>query len=221
MPVIVLCDGVSSARHSQRAAGVAAQAAWARLAGWLTSRSRSAVEAMREAIGAASRAIISLDDLPHLAVEGDAPSSTIVAAVVADQQLTIGWVGDSRAYWCGRDDAQLLTRDHSWAVEAVAAGQLGQRPLPTDPMAHALTRWLGSGATDEPTVINLSVPSDGTLVVCSDGLWNYLPEAEQIAALVRSGLVAGRDAGGIAQRLVAQALTAGGKDNITVGVAVL
>lgn len=222
MPVLVVCDGVSSARYSDRAAQVAAWAAWEVLGDWVTLRQQPAEEAMRCAIRSASQAIVSLDSEGHQTLNDAATetaSATIVAAVVAEGWLTIGWVGDSRAYWCHAGAGRLLTRDHSWVVEEVDAGRLNPALASTDPMAHTLTRWLGPGAADEPAVVAQRAPGEGVLVVCSDGLWNYLPSADRLAALVGRSQAAGRDAAGVAQRLVAHAVAAGGKDNVTVGVA--
>jgi serine/threonine protein phosphatase PrpC len=50
------------------------------------------------------------------------PGTTIVAALVHKRRLTVGWVGDSRAYWVSPSGSELLTRDHSWVNETVAHG---------------------------------------------------------------------------------------------------
>ena len=87
----------------------------------------------------------------------------------------------------------------------------------TDAQAHAITRWLGADAPDEPYLVETFVPEEpGRLVVCSDGLWNYAPSASAIADLVH------RDPDAptieVARALVDFALAAGGHDNITVAV---
>ena len=94
------------------------------------------------------------------------------------------------------------------------------------PLAHALTRCLGpleGGDTDEqfatvqPDVRARDLPGAGHVLLCTDGLWNYFPDAHTIADLVAS---AGQDAGcvAIARRLVANALYRGGGDNVSVAV---
>jgi serine/threonine protein phosphatase PrpC len=136
-----------------------------------------------------------------------------------ENEVTVGWVGDSRAYWLAAPDAtepaRLLTVDHSWAVEMVGAGVLDVEEAMADPRAHAITRWLGAGGEPEADVVTVRPAGPGLLLICSDGLWNYLPAAAELAevalpALARGGPVA------VARALTAIALDAGGRDNITV-----
>ena len=83
--------------------------------------------------------------------------------------------------------------------------------------AHTLTRWLGADTETEPwsesSVQTITVVGLGSLVLCSDGLWNYLPDAADIARFCR-----GTDASAAARALTEYALDAGGQDNITVAV---
>jgi serine/threonine protein phosphatase PrpC len=79
--------------------------------------------------------------------------------------------------------------------------------------SHAITRWLGADAEDiRPRIATLSPPGPGTLLLCSDGLWNYLPDAQAIAAAVPD---CERQPMEAAKRLTQLALTGGGHDNIT------
>ena len=111
--------------------------------------------------------------------------------------------------------AQCLTVDDSLAQELITAG------VPADSEEvlageHTLTRWLGADA--DPTTwsessVRTITAERGLLVMCTDGLWNYLPEADDIARLC-----VGSDAAASARALVEYALHAGGHDNITVAV---
>jgi serine/threonine protein phosphatase PrpC len=158
------------------------------------------------------------------------PGTTIVVGFVWRRRLTVGWVGDSRAYWVAEHGSELLTRDHSWANDAVARGEVTEEEAKRSPLAHALTRCLGPlelaeegnapasppRITDvEPDVRTRDLPGPGWIILCSDGFWNYFPQAGTVAELVRS---AGADAspGLVARRLVVRALAAGGQDNTTV-----
>ena len=89
------------------------------------------------------------------------------------------------------------------------------------PHAHVLTRWLGAEAADlngdparAPHVETYSPPGTGVLMVCSDGLWNYLPDAADLAGLALPK--AATDPVGAAADMVQFAVDAGGADNITV-----
>ena len=85
-----------------------------------TDRVHAAVSAAGSAVAALGR-------------DGDprAPSCTLVCALVRAGEITVGWVGDSRAYWLAPADAadpsRLVTADHSWAAQMVAAGVIDER----------------------------------------------------------------------------------------------
>src|SRR5262249_32008421 len=112
-----------------------------------------------------------------------APASTIVMLVSNGDELAIGWVGDSRAYWLGGEPA-VLTEDNSWANRAVT--KVGTAPPTPDPHAPTITRWLGADAPDGPDqIVSFVAPGPGWIVACSDGLWNHAPDAGDLAGPVR------------------------------------
>jgi PPM family protein phosphatase len=205
----VVCDGVSTVRRPELASRTAAAVALDAL----LAADVAGAPGMVAAVAAAADAVAAL--APGVP---DAPSCTLVAALVdaATGAVTVGWVGDSRAYWLAENgDARLLTSDHSWAAEMVGAGILDMSTAMRDPRAHAITRWLGGGSAPEPGVATLSPTAPGVLLLCTDGLWNYEPEAPELAALALP--VAARDGPrAAAVALTAHALDAGGRDNITV-----
>jgi serine/threonine protein phosphatase PrpC len=219
--VAVVCDGVSSSRRPDEASLAAAQAAVrVLLAGVRTGGDLA--EASREAISAAQEAVASLR------AEGDEeegnqdpPSATFVSAVMTGEAVTLCWLGDSRAYWLGDgagSAAKRLTRDDSLAGEMVAAGLLSEEDALALPQAHVVTGWVGaeSGGT-APHVATFEPPGPGVLLLCSDGLWNYRPEAVKLAELALPRALT--DPLGAAQALVTFALDAGGMDNVTVVLA--
>jgi serine/threonine protein phosphatase PrpC len=88
------------------------------------------------------------------------------------------------------------------------------------PGAHAITKWLGNDAPDiNPRTGQLAV-SQGWVVVCSDGLWNYASTPAEIRAVLETGL-AGSPANlvDLCEHMVAWANEQGGKDNISVTLA--
>jgi PPM family protein phosphatase len=209
----VVCDGVSSVRRPELASRAAADTALEVLLG--APSSDGAEARVREAVAASAAAVAALAG----AGEPDAPACTLVCAVVRapegePPEITVGWAGDSRAYWLAEDGAALLTVDHSWAVQMVAAGLLDEATAMTDPNAHAITRWLGFDGVTEPEVTTWRPAGPGVLLLCSDGLWNYLPDPADLAALTLP--VVGRDGPlAAASALTAVALDSGGHDNIT------
>ncbi|MFI5616694.1 protein phosphatase 2C domain-containing protein [Streptomyces sp. NPDC051567] len=215
--VAVVCDGVSSASRPDEASAAAAGAANESLLDALP-RGAHPQEAMHEAILAAAAAVNAL--APQSPGAQNAPACTLVGAVVSGGLLTIGWVGDSRAYWIPDDRAALprrLTEDDSWAAQMVAAGLMGEAEAYADVRAHAITGWLGADAYDlDPHTATFEPDHPGVIVVCTDGLWNYAESAREMAAVLPADAAA-RPLHS-AQVLVGHALDGGGHDNITVAV---
>lgn len=183
----VVCDGVSSSPRpdmgSQAAADTAAAVLVKELRGGMGQ-----VEATRAAVAAAAEAIAALG------TPEDAPACTFVSAVVSPSRVTVAWVGDSRAYWLGPRPVRLTADDVNGT--------------------GMLTAWLGADAgTVVPQVGTFEPETSGAILLCSDGLWNYLPAAEQLARAAPHAAVAPL---ATAQALVRFALDSGGRDNITV-----
>ncbi len=143
------------------------------------------------------------------------PSTTFVAAVVTAAAITVGWVGDSRAYWV--PDVGTPGGPSCLTVDDTLAGQLsaaGVAMASDAPNAGALIRWLGADATDtEPHTFTLAPPGPGRVIVCSDGLYRYVPRPDQLANATPAGTPIE-----VASALVRLALEAGGQDNVTVAV---
>ena len=215
--VAVVCDGVSSSPRPDEAAQLAAEAALpillaaVRDGGDPGAASRAAVQAGRESVAG----------LQEPANERSA--TTFLSAVAAPAEVTLCWLGDSRAYWLAQpaSESVQLTRDDSVAGGMVEAGLASEEAAMASPHAHVLTRWLGAEAADlagdparAPHVEQYSPPGKGVLLACSDGLWNYLPDAADLAGLALPKAL--DDPLGAAVDMVQFAVDAGGADNITV-----
>jgi serine/threonine protein phosphatase PrpC len=167
-----------------------------------------------------------------------APACTYASAVVDSDSVTVCWLGDSRVYWLAAapqdsqpavpadattrpvDQAQqwpvskCLTRDDSLAAELVSTGLLSEEEAMASPQAHVITQWLGADFPDyHPHVQRIPLSGPGAVLVCTDGLWNYRPDAGDLAALaLPAGLTSPLDA---VTQLVKIANDEGGRDNIT------
>jgi serine/threonine protein phosphatase PrpC len=212
----VVCDGVSSASASDAAARHAAAAAGQMLAAALRDSRGDVRDAMIAAIAAARAAV---EQTPWTTrVDRDTPSCTLVAALWRAREITIGWIGDSRAYWVSDDGVMQLTTDDSWAEQQIAEGRLSAEEAAKDPRLHSITNWVGADApVGPPQLASLRAESAGRLILCSDGLWNYLSSAGELGSLV-GGLPAGASPASVAGGLTDTALARGGHDNITVAV---
>jgi serine/threonine protein phosphatase PrpC len=157
------------------------------------------------------------------ATVGNPASCTFVAAVVEQNLVVVGSVGDSRAYWLPDSGSAIaLTVDDSFAQEQIASG-IPRLEAETGPQSHAITRWLGVDAPDHtPTTASISITEPGWLMVCSDGLWNYCSPAQDIGALLARTASASPGVAeplSLAGALVDWANAQGGQDNITVALA--
>ncbi len=215
--VAVVCDGVSTSAKPDETSLAATKTALPRLLA-AAHEGKDLEEASRAAIRAAREAIAGLQE-----PTGDTSATTYVSAVATAGEVTLCWLGDSRAYWLAQPASQSrqLTLDDSVAGGMIAAGLADQATAMASPHAHVLTRWLGGDAADladdpdrAPHVERFAPPGPGVLMVCSDGLWNYLPEAADLAELAMPA--AQTDPLGAAVHLVQFAIDAGGADNITV-----
>lgn len=155
----------------------------------------------------------------HQYIQREAPGSgtTITAALVLGQQITIGHVGDSRAYAIypdGRMDP--LTRDHSLVKRLEELGHLSKDEVENFPHRNVLIRALGQGEVLEADVFTVPFPSPGYLMICSDGLWGVVNEKD-VARIINEAPNLHR----ACQSMVEAANAAGGPDNITVILAQL
>ena len=221
--VAIVCDGVSSAPRPDEASWTAVNAGITLLAEG-AERGEDPEAISLAAVKVAGQA------LTELAGPDGAPASTYVSAVVGPQQITVCWLGDSRAYWLAANAAvpagphdtiditggsKRVTRDDSLAEEIVTAGLATMDEAMASPQAHVITRWLGADLPEPQAHIEQFTPSGpGVLLLCSDGLWNYRPEAAELAAMAMpAALARPLDA---AADLAKFALDSGGLDNITV-----
>jgi protein phosphatase len=160
---------------------------------------------LREAFDAAHRAVWN-----EARRNGSNMGTTLTAALIQGNQITVGHVGDSRAYVVQPDGAQQLTEDHSLVAQLVREGHLTEEQAERHPQKNILTQALGSMEDLYVDVFSLSLPPDAALLLCSDGLSNMVTPAE-IAKVVHHTA----DAQQAAQRLVDMANRRGGTDNIT------
>ncbi len=150
----------------------------------------------------------------HRVVQHEAPGSgtTLTAALVVGQQITIGHVGDSRAYAvypAGR--VEQLTRDHSLVKRLEELGHLNKEEAANFPHRNVLIRALGQGEALEADVFTVPFPRNGYLMLCSDGLWGVVADQDILRSI--------SDAPNLhraCQNMVTAANIAGGPDNITV-----
>ncbi len=120
--------------------------------------------------------------------------------------------------------SRRLTDDDSLAQDFIKISGVDERTAMSMRGAHTLTRWLGADIGTTPwaddCVRSLYATGPGALLLCSDGLWNYLPEAEALGDCTFGPAGATGPVGlSEARALVDFAIRQGGSDNITVALA--
>jgi len=153
------------------------------------------------------------------AIQREAPGSgtTLTAALVLGQQITVAHVGDSRAYFVYPDGRiEAITRDHSLVQRLQELGHISPEEAENYPHRNVLYRALGQGEILEPDIFTVAFPQPASLMICSDGLWGVVSEQD----LVRS-INEAPNLQRACQNLVTAANTAGGPDNISVVLAQL
>ena len=150
----------------------------------------------------------------HQAVVQRAPGggTTMTAALVLSEQVTIAHVGDSRAYFIYPDGrSQTLTQDHSLVHRLIELGQLTEAEALVHPQRNVVYRALGQAEPFHPDIKTLLLPHPGYLMICSDGLWGVVPED-----VVCNTILSASRLSEACHQLVELANKNGGPDNISV-----
>jgi len=188
--------------------------------------SAAVVDAFRSV--AQDRDMLSLDllrDALELADDGVAAvagetsrgaGSTVAGAVIVDHDGSPHWVifnvGDSRVYRHVGAALQQVTVDHSLGQELYNTGRITAAELAVFPDRNVITRAIGALDAEADSWV-MPVRNGERLLLCSDGLTSEVPDE-----LIRQTLTRGGDPAELAEALVALAMRAGGRDNISVVV---
>jgi PPM family protein phosphatase len=137
--------------------------------------------------------------------------TTITAALLGEDAIAIGHVGDSRAYRVRDDSLEQLTQDHSLVADLIRSGRLTPEEAEEHPQRSVITRALGTDPDVDVDTFLVHVEAGDLILICSDGLTSMVPEEEILKRL--------RDADSLekaAKALIKSANKHGGEDNITV-----
>ncbi len=203
-PLFAVADGMGGAQAGEVASHMAVEV----LEQGLPDGVGSIEERLRARVSEANTRILELaqsDD--QLAGMG----TTLTAAYVGEDDLTVAHVGDSRLYRLREGELERLTDDHSLVEELVRQGKLTPEEADEHPQRSIITRALGAEPGVEADSRTWPARADDVYLICSDGLTSMVPEAHvaQVIQGAPSLAAAGRT-------LIDAANEAGGRDNITV-----
>ena len=203
-PLFAVADGMGGAKAGEVASGLAAAAVQESDGEGQSGEARVAAlieEANRRVFRRAS------EDR-----EASGMGTTMTVALVEDDRVAIGHVGDSRAYLIRNGELQQLTDDHSLVAELVRSGKLTPEEAESHPQRSVITRALGTEADVDVDTFSVESSPGDLFLLCSDGLTTMVDDETILDAVEqnRSNLE------GAAKALVNAANREGGEDNITV-----
>jgi protein phosphatase len=137
--------------------------------------------------------------------------TTVTAALVGEESVSIGHVGDSRAYRLRDGRLEQLTDDHSLVADLVRGGRLTPEEADVHPQRSVITRALGTDAKVDVDAFTFEAQPDDVILLCSDGLTTMVTD-EEIVAIVGEA----KNLEQAAKQLVKAANRRGGEDNVTV-----
>jgi protein phosphatase len=212
-PVFVVADGMGGHDGGDIASGIVVQEL-ARLADRQYDPA-GAVAAVSDALAAAQQRITAYAaDQRSRGAVGFTSGTTCVAALVVQGSAAPQWLlvnlGDSRIYRFLAGELSQVSVDHSLVQELLDAGSLSAEEAAHHPDRNVVTRALGGLAPADPDFFHVMLPPGSRLLLCSDGVSGMLGDPEIAGILADS-----TDARDTAQRLVAAAVAAGGRDNAT------
>jgi serine/threonine protein phosphatase PrpC len=141
---------------------------------------------------------------------GKKMATTVVACALRHDQAVVSHVGDSRCYLVRNGHAKQITHDHTWVNEQRKMGLITDAEAARSESRHVLLRSLGPEMFVSPDTIALTIQPGDTIVLCSDGVHDEMPEPT-LASIVSQN----KPVEEIARELVACAVEGDGNDNTT------
>jgi PPM family protein phosphatase len=202
-PLFAVADGMGGAQAGEVASQLAASALEAG-----GSDGRGGVERIDAYIQEANRRIF---DRASTDPSASGMGTTMTVALVEGMTVTIGHVGDSRAYLVRGEQMEQLTEDHSLVNELLKTGKLSEEEAHVHPQRSVITRAVGTDPDVDVDGFTIEAEEGDVFLICSDGLSDMV-EDEEILELVHKHR---DDLEKAVKSLVAAANRVGGEDNIT------
>lgn len=207
----VVCDGMGGANGGNIASATAVKIISEYIASsYREGMSSNSIKMMLES--AVHSANMSIYDMSRTVESLSGMGTTVVVTLVSNSKAHIVHAGDSRAYKISGDEIIQITRDHSIVQSMVESGQLSEDEAKSHPRKNVITRALGVDENIEIEYNEVDLGSSDSLMLCTDGLTNYL-DVEEIKQTIKN-----HSFYEYPEVLVNKANAKGGRDNITVVV---
>jgi protein phosphatase len=201
-PLFAVADGMGGARGGEIASRVAATALGESVDGSGESRVVALIQEANRQVWERAR-----EDS-----DASGMGTTITVALFENGIVSIGHVGDSRAYLIRDRKVDQLTEDHSLVAELVRTGRLSPEEAESHPQRSVITRALGTDPDVDVDVFSVEAKPGDLFLICSDGLTSMVDDSTILEVVEHQR----EDLDGVAKELVAAANRSGGEDNITV-----
>ncbi|MCD7773372.1 MAG: protein phosphatase 2C domain-containing protein [Ruminococcus sp.] len=140
--------------------------------------------------------------------------TTCVAAIAEDDIAYIASVGDSRAYLLDESGIVQITRDHTYIKMLQSQGKYDENDEKVAGMSHIITKAIGTEEDVDPDFFEVPLKEKSVLLLCSDGLTNYLTNEQIYDAVYLKPLETAMN------EMINSCNDSGGKDNITIAIIV-
>ncbi len=205
----LVCDGMGGVHGGQLASSIAADMVSEKIKKcYNVSMSVSSLENLL--LSAITTANVTVFDRGDIDMTLKGMGTTIVAAVMKDNEACIAHVGDSRAYHISGNRITKITKDHSLVQQMLDRGEISENELENHPNKNIITRAMGVNEEIEIEFDFVCVNEGEALILCSDGLSNFVPK-ERILEIYNN-----TEFPYLADEYINEANKMGGTDNITV-----
>lgn len=205
----VVCDGMGGEAGGNIASALAVKVISEKITSAYNEKMRDASikNLLDSAICAAN---IEVYDMAYSRPDLQGMGTTVVAVIVRDKTAFIAHAGDSRAYIVSGETIQQITTDHSLVQNMVDRGEITAEQAQHHPKKNLITRAVGVEKRIDIDFSEIDLNDNETLILCTDGLSNFVTNEEMIDDIKDGQYYA------FADRLVKRANKNGGGDNITV-----
>lgn len=212
--ILTVCDGMGGMNGGQTASRIA----MSEIINYIMDRPHSdwREETVANAIGAANTAVYKKSMMePRLRGMG----TTTTVLMLTKEAAFLAHIGDSRIYQLRKGKKYFRTFDHSKVFEMVGQRMMTEEQARCSSFSNIITRALGIRPQVEVTVSKLPYKKGDRFVLCSDGIWNCLPEA-QVLELFNREKATDKEVSFLTETVNGIGFEKGGEhDNLTVIVA--
>lgn len=209
--VAVLCDGMGGENSGSLAGSLAVETVFERIvSGYREDFDGNSIRNLLQSSVAAANAVVYENAQANNNNIG--MGTTCVSVICDGKSAYVVNVGDSRAYFISDNGIIQITTDHTVVRMLLEQGSIQESELKTHPKKNYITKAIGVDSLVESDYFEVPISSGYRILLCSDGLTNYLEDSEILE------LSLSNNAENFAEKLIETAKERGGADNITVAI---